>query len=164
MSPREALVEAKTLGYCMTSDGRIVAPSGKVIRGTIDRLGYVSFKSKKYGKNIPAHRLQAYQKFGDALFGEGIQVRHLDGNPSNNCADNIEIGTASQNAMDKPSELRRKMAIHASRRVIKHDYTTIKRRLSEGASYNAIMREFGIRSKGVVSYIAHHSLTLGGVN
>ena len=51
---------------------------------------------------ILVHRLQAYQKFGDEIFKEGIVVRHLDNNSLNNSIDNIAIGTQQENMLDRP--------------------------------------------------------------
>lgn len=39
------------------------------------------------------HRLQAYQKFGDKIYEDGIVVRYLNGDRYDNSYDNIGIGT-----------------------------------------------------------------------
>lgn len=60
-----------------------------------------------YGYPVKAHRFAAYQKFGNALFEKGIEVRHLNGNKLDFSFENIEIGTSKQNQLDKPIEKRK---------------------------------------------------------
>ena len=55
-------------------------------------------------KNVKVHKLQAYQKFGDKMFEDGIVVRHLNDNSLDNSWDNIEIGTDSDNMMIYPKK------------------------------------------------------------
>lgn len=109
-------------GYRVTKDGNLLNPKGKVIGNCLDGKGY-----KKTGiiinkKNIDllTHRLQAYQKYGNKLFEDGILVRHLNGNPLDNCWDNIAIGTHRDNTMDIPKEIRIKRAISAGKAHIKY--------------------------------------------
>jgi hypothetical protein len=54
-----------------------------------------------------AHRLTAYQKFGNAIFEKEMQVRHLNGDKLDFSFQNIEIGTSKQNQLDKPIEKRK---------------------------------------------------------
>ena len=56
------------------------------------------------------HRLQAYTKFGDALFEDGVVTRHGKGGPLDNSWDNINIGTQAANMKDIPAKERRRSA------------------------------------------------------
>jgi len=106
-------------GYRVTNEGVLMNPEGKPLKGSLNHSGYfrASIRSKKKGKKRPVftHRLMAFQKFGDAMFEPGIQVRHLDRNSKNNSCDNIAIGTARDNTMDVPADIRSKSASIAAR-------------------------------------------------
>ena len=56
---------------------------------------------------VKVHRLVAYQKFGNAIFEKGMQIRHLNGDKLDFSFQNIEIGTSKQNQLDKPIEQRK---------------------------------------------------------
>jgi hypothetical protein len=87
-------------------------------------------------------------------------VRHIDGNPLNNTWDNIEIGTASENMMDIPKEIRIATATNASfsrkAKYSEEKILKIKELHKNGWSYKEIMKELGISSKGTISYIVKH--------
>ena len=72
--------------------------------------------TKKYGKKykgftvrlktgekvtVLVHKLQAYQKFGEAMFEFNIVVRHMNDNSLHNNWENIELGTQIENMRDK---------------------------------------------------------------
>jgi len=104
-------------GFKVTKDGNLISSTGKKVVGfTTSNGGYLRYNiSDRRGqgfrnRSFMLHRLQAYQKFGDKLFELGLQVRHLNGNSLDNSWDNIEIGTASQNQLDKTVETRKKIA------------------------------------------------------
>lgn len=162
MNSREAVIYAQSKGYCVTSDGRVISPSGRALKLQANRDGYLWFRPAKNAPPVRVHRLQAFQSYGHATFGDGIEVRHLDGDKANNSAGNIALGTRSENQMDKPASVRRSAALKASDAWRRHDHAAIARRLSEGASYGMIQREFGIRSKGTISFIARQSLASRG--
>lgn len=66
-------------------------------------LSYYSFGIRDTnGKRVEiyVHQLLAYQKYGELMFNEEIEVRHLDGNSLNNSEENVLIGTKSQNRND----------------------------------------------------------------
>ena len=108
-------------GYRVTKDGHLLNPKGIKI-GAISSTGYYhfGFKINKKHTNILTHRLQAYQKYGDKLFQDGIMVRHLNANPLDNSFNNIAIGTNRDNQMDIPKEIRIKRAISAGKTQIKY--------------------------------------------
>ena len=58
--------------------------------------GYLSFNIRLSKGSKPTrsfvHRLQAFQKFGEKIFKDGIVVRHLNGVSTDNSYDNIGIG------------------------------------------------------------------------
>lgn len=142
-------------GYRVTEDGCAVLPSGDKVNVYPKHGGYLNFK--RYHTDVQVHRLAAYQKFGDKLFCEGIEVRHLDGDCQNNMLDNIAIGTHSQNEMDKPIEVRRRQAFLASSRVrrLTIEGANYLREVREnGMAYSGLIKLFGV-SKSTVSYIVN---------
>lgn len=159
MNCRESLLDAHRKGYRVTDDGRVISPRGKERKLSVKpNEGYPRFRHIKNGSPVMVHRLQAFQKFGYAMFAQGIEVRHLDGNSSNNRAENIAIGTKSDNAMDKPADVRLKAALAATRCWQKHSHSDVVAYLNDGHSYKAAMAKFGIKSKGTLSFIARRSI------
>lgn len=142
-------------GYQVTEDGRLLNPKGKIIGDVINSNGRkgscVRVKGKKV--NFFHHRLQAFQKYGLALFEKGIEVRHLNNNPLDNSWDNISIGTHSQNMMDIPEQIRIKKALHATSFVRKYDKEEVKKFHKISNSYKLTMAEFNISSKGTLNFI-----------
>ena len=96
----EILKEAGKKGYCVDIHGNVWSKTKQLaLRKAQDRY---QFTIRYYGKRvtIPVHKFVAYLKFGDEIFKEGIEVRHLDGNSLNNGYENISIGTHTQNMRD----------------------------------------------------------------
>lgn len=56
------------------------------------------------------HKFVAYQLYGDNVFKEGTEVRHLDGNVFNLASSNIVLGTSQENQLDKPEHKRKNAA------------------------------------------------------
>lgn len=144
---------ASKRGYVVTEDGILLNPNSVEI-GYNDS-GYIttSIRIKGKSKHLKAHRLQAYQKYGDSLYEDGVVTRHLNSNSEDNSWDNIIIGTQSDNMMDIPEQIRIKKALHATSFVRKHNKKEIKKFHSIDNSYRKTMDEFGITSKGTLHYI-----------
>jgi len=144
-------------GYRVDENGVLTNPKGKEI-GRAERWKGMSYhlssvKIMGRSKKFKTHRLQAYQKFGDKMYEEGICVRHLNGNSLDNSADNIEIGTHSDNMMDRSPECRMKAALHATSFVRKYDKQDVRDFHAEHRSYKKTMEKFDISSKGTLNYI-----------
>ena len=134
-------------GYRVTKDGYLLNSKGRKI-GRVNSSGYeqTSLKTNKKYIYIATHRLQAYQKYGDKLYEDGIVVRHLNGNRLDNSWNNIAMGTQKDNAMDIPKEVRIKRAISGAKANIKYpkdfilklreDYKVIKNYAELGRKYN----------------------------
>jgi hypothetical protein len=131
---------------------RVTKPNGNPQPIRLNRQGYFVFTVHIGSESRPCtvHRLQAYQKYGDEIYTEGLQVRHLDGNSKNNSNANILIGTSSQNHMDKPAHVRSRVAGDANR---KYDAQAVRAFYAKTGSYKLTMLEFGITSKGTLHYI-----------
>ena len=76
----KAVKTAHEKGYKVKKTGQVFNPEGKEILINYS-YRYPRFNISLNGEPYPVkvHRLQAYQKFGDKLFGDGIEARHLNG-------------------------------------------------------------------------------------
>jgi hypothetical protein len=155
----QKILEAYNLGYRIINE-IIFNPKGNILKGNIPN------KKQKYRRfnikstQIFVHRFVAYQKFGDKIFNENLEVRHLDGNSLNNKEENIEIGTHSENMMDQSLERRLEKAVKASRvnrRFSNETILEIKEKHKNGKSYNELMREYNISSKGTIGHIIRNN-------
>lgn len=106
-----ALREAKRKGYYCDFEGNVYSKRKKLaLRKTLEGRYRFSIRLGRDRVTIPVHRFAAYLKYGDDVFKKNMVVRHLDGNPSNNSYDNLELGTQSQNMLDIPEDKRKASA------------------------------------------------------
>lgn len=112
---------AKQRGYKVTEDGVFYGVRNNIL--IHKNKGYLCVSIKVDGKNrwLFAHRLQAYQKYGDDIYQKGICVRHLNGNKSDNSFDNIAVGTNRDNIMDRPKSERQRISALAGKATIKYN-------------------------------------------
>jgi hypothetical protein len=153
-----SIIHASQNGYHVTKEGVVVSPNDVKLKLKDNGKGYHTFSFRYFGEvvQISAHRLQAYQKYGNKVFEKGIVCRHLNSNSKDNSHDNIAIGTQSENMMDMPKERR---ILNASNP--KHDHLQIiKDYYENGLKYQALMQKYGINSKGTISNIINKSLAL----
>lgn len=144
-------------GYTVSEEGIAYNPKGEKV-GHLGSGGYKRLKVRinKKGVGVKIHRLQAYQKYGDKIYGEGVVVRHLDGDKLNNSWDNILIGTNSDNQMDIPEQIRIKRALTATSYIRKYDKEEVKNFHKKEKSYKKTMEKFNISSKGTLNYILNN--------
>lgn len=145
-------------GYAISKDGIVFSFNGEKITLLDNKRGYFYFNIRNNGKvtKILVHRFQAFIKFGDSIYNNGIVVRHLNGDSHDNSYDNIEIGTQQDNNLDILPEIRAKKAYYASRGNVKYDDELVKQirfEHSNGASYGELMKKYNIKSKGTISNI-----------
>ena len=149
----------KERGYTIDKNGVVYNKDGKEVKGRI-KNGYKTISARVDGvkRDIKFHRFQAYTKYGEDLFEEGVVVRHLNNNKMDNSWDNIAIGTSQDNSMDNPPEERMKCAIAASKAYNKYKkefVEKIRKEHSDGATYAEIIRKYGI-PKSSVSFIINN--------
>ena len=163
---KKVLEEFFERGYYISKEGKIYNDQDVELKGWSDggylRVG-LRIKDFKIPKSVKVHILQAYQKFGDKIFEEGIVVRHLDGNPLNNSWDNILIGSYSDNRLDMEKNLRTELSTNASRKK-QDNVRTYENRckiyedLKNGVPYSEIMVKHNISSKGTLSFMKNKSI------
>ncbi len=149
---------AYELGYRVLPNGDVIGLRGRVLKGWIDKYGYRYFRVGKKTGDVAVHRLIAYQKFGSKLYEPGLQVRHLNNDQLCNTPENIDIGTATQNAYDKTPETRLRAARTAAkvqRKITSEEAEEIRRLHNSGVSYRQLTERFGI-AKSTVSYIVNN--------
>lgn len=142
-------------GYRISEEGKVIGLKGQEV-GFTQTNGYPTFKMRDVENknlNVSSHRLQAYQKYGDKIYEDGIVVRHLDGDKHNNTKDNISIGTYSDNYMDQPENVRLARARHASSFIKKYNDIEVIDFYNECNSYKETMEHFNISSKGTLHFI-----------
>jgi hypothetical protein len=135
-------------GYRVTKDGNLLNPKGDKI-GSINNHGYERTTIKINSKDvvIKTHRLQAYQKYGDKLYEDGIVVRHLNGNALDNSWDNIATGTQVENLKDIPLKQRQLNALQSAHKRIKHPkefVDELKEEYRVLKSYAKLSRKFNL--------------------
>lgn len=155
------IVLAYQKGYRITEEGKLngikgerkitIPPSGQYPRFTF-RCGYEYSKGGSYG--IPVHMFAAYCFYGNDIFKEGIEVRHLNANISDVSKKNIGLGTRQENENDKPKEIREKVGrINSLKRKGKRpsnarftieEVKIIKRRIKDGESNADIARDYSV--------------------
>lgn len=168
----EAVKTAYDKGYEITESGEAINPDGEELVLTEDG-GYMRFKIFFNGQSYPVmvHRLQAYQKFGDRVFNNEMQVRHLDDDKRNNSCDNIGIGTQSQNMMDMPEEKRKrgganyeemskkekKEWVPNNKKLTEEAVKEIRKKVSTNnySTYKKLAKQYGLQSAGNISDIVN---------
>lgn len=112
MTPREILIAAFNKGWRLDHSGNPVGFKCNRLNSGGYRCAVVRFGTRKQF-HLALHRLQAYIKFGEALFVNGIEVRHLNGNKLDNSCENIAIGTHQQNMLDIDPVIRKRSSVAA---------------------------------------------------
>jgi hypothetical protein len=147
---REVLLYAVKRGYYVDSAGAVFGPRGRR-KLNINSKGYPYFSVKHPNRgvrSVEVHRLVAYQKFGVAIFDPILQVRHLDGDPTNNEEGNIDIGTSSDNQMDKLPEVRKEVSLTAARRkrrITFEEAEALRKDRRDGMVYSQLARKYGVQ-------------------
>jgi len=157
-----ALLEAVERGYMVDAKGIAHNKHGDAINGCLCTTGYkyITIRMDKYfGRRkcckVFIHRIMAYQKFGDKIFDECLEVRHLNNNKLDNSWGNVSIGTPSENRydLDEKTRLRTsKIAAKAQRKFTDDEIISMRLKHKNGLSYKKIMDEYKI-AKSTLSYI-----------
>lgn len=152
------IILAKEKGYKVLDNcGGLLGLKGEPIKLTPNKWGYPTFKMRDgdYTGRVPLHRFVAYCLYGDELFTDGLEVRHLNGNKLDYSFTNIKLGTKSENEMDKPAEERTKNARNAAsktRKFTDKEMEEIRYKREDGYSIEDLMEEYDV-AKGTLQYI-----------
>lgn len=102
-------------------------------------------------KHVSVHRI-VYAKFVGKLDCNFI-INHIDGNPSNNKPENLELVTQSQNNFHAYQTLNKKPVIGHSK-ITKKVAQMIRQQRKLGANYSELMSMFGL-CKSTISYVVN---------
>ena len=144
---QRAIVCADNKGYDVKEDGTVISHRNNIISQGTNTNGYPYFSIKMDGERVTVqtHQLLAYQKFGKELFEEGIEVRHLNGDKTDNRWENIDIGTHSENIMDQPKHVRARKS-KAGEKVGDKEALEIRQRVENNqyTTYQDLAEEYGV--------------------
>ena len=86
-------------GRQVSSHGRLKSAKGRITRGHQSKAGYVMAQlgPPPFARGVAVHRLVARAFLGAPPSLQCSDVNHKDLNPSNNCIDNLEYATRSEN-------------------------------------------------------------------
>lgn len=153
----EYIVDAVENGYTVDDGGCLINPKGKKPKTRIDNTGYPTVTLGPVYDRMPikVHRIAAYILFGEIIFDSKTHVRHLDGDKTNNKPSNLQIGTQSENMLDRPRKERLEHARRAStfnRKLTDQQVENLRKDRAVGLTYRQLCGKYGI-SKSQVSYI-----------
>jgi hypothetical protein len=151
---------AKEKGYYVDQEGNTFSKFRQIKPYLRKGYCYINFRYEDKKLEVSVHRLQAYQKYGEELFNDGIQVRHLNNISSDNSAINIAIGTASDNMMDIPEKDRIIKASFANRKYSDEFAKVIQQFHSIKRSYMLTMEKYNISSKGSLSLLLKRNFNI----
>ncbi len=130
------------------------SPRWRRKKTSVTNGGYYSVYVKICGKKQmwPIHRVLLAAFVGPCP--EGMECRHLDGNPKNNSLSNLAWGTPAENAQDK---IRHGTQVEgekvASAKLTAIDVKTIKIRLDNGEMVSVIAKDYPNVSRSSISMI-----------
>lgn len=141
-------------GYEVSNHGDVKSykyKEPKLLNLMKNHLGYYFVCLKK--KRIRVHRL-VLKAFGGPSMENRIEVRHLDGNPSNNHIDNLKWGSRQENELDKVLHgtiLRGSK--HGSSKIKESDVVSMRKEFTEGShTYAQLGIKYGL-AKGSIKNI-----------
>lgn len=146
-------------GYRVHENGYVISHINNILKPIKNNKGYYIFcfrDSNNKNKNCLIHRLMAYQKFGEKMYEDGIEVRHKNNNKDDNTFENILIGNHQENMLDLPKDDRQKYAEYATSFIRKYDKREVQVYYSNCRSYKQTMEQFEISSKGTLYYILNN--------
>ena len=158
MDIKDKYYNALKKGYYIDKNGEVFSSKNNKLKLLVKKKYlFFSLRNGKKVDSLYVHRYQAFIKFGDELFKDNIEVRHLNGNNYDNSYNNILLGTRSENMLDKTSVMRLNQALNATSQVKKHRHIDIINDYNLGLSYKDLMIKYDISSKGTISYIIKKS-------
>jgi hypothetical protein len=155
---KESILLAVSKGYHFDANDNLIGTHKNIIHPRKNNNGYPRFNIKIKGKQISVavHRLKAYFLYGDLIFREDYEVRHLNGIRADWSNKNIAIGTTHDNRLDMPKEIRLKTAVNATshmRKITEQQRKEIRDLKDSGLKLIDIAKLYGLKSKGTVSMI-----------
>ena len=157
---KDILLIAKEKGYHVDGNGNVFSIKKKIALRKTKQNRY-QFTIRYYGERVTilVSKFIGYLKFGDEIFKEGVEIRHLDDNSLNDSWNNIGIGTHSENMFDIPKETRIKRAINASNYARRFNDSIVKEIINDrnkGFTYLQLCEKYNT-SKSTLSYFFNNA-------
>ena len=148
--------QVEGLPFIVSSLGRVIGPSGKILRPYADVNGYRRVGANKTGYLV--HRLVASAFIGPCP--DGHEVSHKDHNPSNNRRDNLEYLTHDANvkataaagrSMRGETHVRAAMTEAVATEILRRHEPgqRMGRGVVQANSAKGLAREFGVSARSV---------------
>lgn len=134
-------------------NGRVQTINGRILKQSNDEYGYPQVGIR--GKTVKVHRLVALAFLGKRE--NGMEIRHLDGNPSNNTVQNLEYGTHQENMLDC---YKYRGCIKRGQRLSRSMATNIARMIRDGVPSVTIAEKYKV-SQQTVCDIKHGRIYKG---
>jgi len=143
-------------GYQVSNLGRVKSfkksTKGVILKqsNTIPYL-QVTLCSSSERKNLTVHRLVCKAFNNNPCPSKQTYVNHIDGNPLNNAAINLEWCTPKENHEHAQQVL--KVGLKNNRKLSDADVLTIRWMCNNGSKFSHIAREFGVSHKCVTNIV-----------
>lgn len=153
----EEIRDTEYQGYRVGESGRILGPSGRWLKPSINKDGYHSVSIYHFGLKLSrtVHGLVCRAWYGAPPPGM-FQVRHLDGNPYNNTPGNLRWGDQSENEYDKVrhgTHGGNRGEKHGSAKLTNEDVREIRRLYADGTlNQYELADQYGV-AQSVISQI-----------
>lgn len=151
--------QIRSIDRTIKSGNRVHRIRGQLIKQRASKWGYLCAHLSKDGrtKNLLVHRLVLFTFAGQSR----LQVRHLDGNPANNRLDNLQYGTAKDNARDRDKHgTTQRGTRHYKAKICPADVRDILTLKVHGLGPAAIGRIFGMSRSHVHGIVSGQSWAL----
>lgn len=152
------------LNYRVSKEGDLLLNEVNVSDKTYqNNCGYIMFSipfKKNRTQSVFVHRLQAYQKFGKAIYQEDC-VRHLNGNCKDNSFENIEIGSFKENSNDISVEVKAKQYLKSALSQIKYPVklrNKVRREFLRGLTVKELNKKYNIPERTIYSLVNGESI------
>ena len=138
----EGVYEVSSLGRVRSVRPRF---GDGILRGDVDRYGYRRVLLSRDAKSV---RFKVHRLVCTAFHGEpppGHQVAHLDGNKTNNVADNLKWATRAENNSHKDAHGTHPIGMRNGRtRLTSEQVAEIRAKVAAGATCRPLARQYGV--------------------
>lgn len=135
-------------GYYATDDGQILSAMRGSVRAAYRTVTLVGPDGVNASASV--HRIICAAFHGECP--DGMEVRHLDGDPLNNRPDNLAWGTRTENAADR---VRHGTALRGeslgTAKLSTENVVDIKAALAAGETQHSIAARFGVRQTNIAN-------------
>ena len=130
----------------------------KILSATSDKCGYQMVSLSRFGNGTTT---RVHTLVLEAFVGpksEGMECRHLDGDPANNRLENLAWGTPSENQSDKIQHGTTNRGAKAAGSILcERDVLAIRRRAASGENRKALADEFGVAERTVSAVVTRQT-------